>query len=71
MAELTEEMVLNQNYMGCIKGYRRFRIEYGFECSCPEGIIYLPPEIDPDLVENFLNRVIPVYTGCKMWSSDD
>lgn len=53
---LTEEMVLNEGALpGSLKGWRRFRIEYGFECSCPEGLIYLPPGADPDAVEAILN----------------
>ena len=40
----TEEAVLNESIL---PGWRRFRIEYGFECACPEGIIYIKdcPEI--------------------------
>lgn len=67
MAELTEEMILNDSYGGCVKHYRRFRIEYGFECSCHEGVIYLPPEVDPDVVEAFLDTIIPGFKGCKLW----
>ena len=53
---LTEEFILRYDYLpGGMKGWRRYRIEYGFECSCPEGIIYLPPQVDPDEVELLLN----------------
>lgn len=72
MAELTEEAVLNKDWMGCIPTYRRFRIEYGFECGCPEGVIYLPPDVDPDVVERFLDTIIPRYKDCKKyWKHED
>jgi hypothetical protein len=55
---LTEEAILNPKYFDCAyhpnPGWRRFRVEYGFECSCPEGVIYLPPDVDPDDIEAFL-----------------
>jgi len=52
---LVEEFILNDEFLpGGMKGWRRFRIEYGFECSCPEGTIYLPPEVDPDTIEDLL-----------------
>lgn len=54
---LTEEMILNKDFP--LKGWRRFRIEYGFECSCPEGVIYLPPDLDPDIFEDFLDKHLP------------
>lgn len=53
---LTEEMILNYNALPpSLKGWRQYRIEYGFECSCPEGIIWLPPNVDPDEIEKILN----------------
>lgn len=53
---LTEEMVMNPSALPAkLHGWRRFRIEYGFECSCPEGIIYLPPWVNPDDLENLLD----------------
>ena len=53
--ELTEEMILNYDALPpSLAGWRRFRIEYGFECSCPEGLIYLPPNADPDAIEAIL-----------------
>lgn len=55
---LTEEMILNQHWMGKIKGWRRYRIEYGFEDDTPEGTIYLPPDINSDIFENFLKDLI-------------
>lgn len=58
MASFTEEMVLNPKHMGRIEGWRRYRIEYGFEDETPEGIVYLPSHINPDLLENFINRLI-------------
>lgn len=54
---LVEEMVMNPGALPpSLRGWRRFRIEYGFECSCPEGLIYLPPNADPDIVEKALNE---------------
>ncbi len=53
---LTEQMIMNPDYLpGSMPGWRNYRIEYGFECSCPEGIILLPPDMDPDVVEDLLN----------------
>lgn len=51
---LVEEMLMN--YSGLPEymekdGWRRYRIEYGHECSCPEGIIYLPRDVDSEDVE--------------------
>ena len=55
---LVEEMILNDEFLPAgMAGWRRFRIEYGFECSCPEGTIYLPPGVDPDVVETLLNSI--------------
>jgi hypothetical protein len=54
---LVEESILNTDFLpDGMKGWKRYRIEYGFECSCPEGIIYLPPWVDPYLIENIINR---------------
>lgn len=53
--ELTEEVIMNDDLLpGGMEGWRRFRIEYGFECACPEGLIYLPPHVDPDIIEDLL-----------------
>jgi hypothetical protein len=41
-------------YMG-EQYWRRYRLEYGFECKCPEGTIYLPPWVDIWEVTNFIN----------------
>lgn len=55
MIDLTEEAVLNDNYLyPYMKDWRRFRIEYsdpetGF--SNIEGLIYLPN--DPKIIEEF------------------
>lgn len=48
---LTEEMIQNysDDYGGILPGWRRFRIEYGFECSCPEVTIYI--QDGPDIYE--------------------
>lgn len=40
--DATEEIVhYDDEYGGILRGWRRFRIEYGFECACPEGTIYI------------------------------
>ena len=60
--DFTEEIMLNPPVCGYhpvnYSKYRRYRIEYGFECSCPEGIIYLPNHVDPDKVEKYLQSLI-------------
>lgn len=38
--------------------WRRYRIEYSFEGSGPEGIIYLPADINSRAIEAYLNHVI-------------
>lgn len=57
---MVEEMVMRPELLGCeqhpLSGYRMFRIEYGFECGCPEGHILLPPGVDPDVVERVINE---------------
>lgn len=53
---LTEELIMNPDALPPkLRGWRRYRIEYGFQCSCPEGCIYLPPGVDPDDIEDLLN----------------
>jgi hypothetical protein len=50
----TEEFILNPDYYQVCHmppGYRRFRIEYGFECGCPEGVIYTPKDVDFDVLD--------------------
>lgn len=54
----TEEMILNQNFMGKIRGWRRYRIEYGFEDSTPEGTVYLPAHVDADKLEKYITALI-------------
>lgn len=57
---LTEEMIMNYSALPpSLKGWRRYRIEYGFECSCPEETIYLPPWVDADRIEDILNEPHP------------
>jgi hypothetical protein len=54
---LTEEMILNPNALPpSLRGWRRYRIEYGFECSCPEGLIYLPSHVDPEEIEKLFGE---------------
>jgi len=61
---LVEEFILNETalppYMRSAKrhlGWRAYRMEYGFECGCPEGRIWLPPWVDSEKFEAYLNRV--------------
>lgn len=58
---LTEEIVQNQPkcWLSHDQGpYRLFRIEYGFECSCPEGYIWTPITIDPGKLEKALREAL-------------
>jgi hypothetical protein len=64
MISLTEEFILNQDFAKQFPSLRRFRIEYGFECSCPEGTIYLPSDCDPDQVEKCLQSKINFKCQC-------
>lgn len=50
--ETTEEMLMNDIIL---PGWRRFRIEYGYECSCPEGVIYMKD--GPDIYER-LDKIL-------------
>lgn len=57
---LTEEIIQNYDALPpSLKGWRRYRIEYGFECSCPEETIYLPSWVDPARIEDILNEPNP------------
>ncbi len=48
-------MIMNPDSLPpSLREWRCFRIEYGFECSCPEGFIYLPPGLNPDMIETLL-----------------
>jgi hypothetical protein len=54
---LTEEMILNPDALPeHMRHLRRYRIEYGFEDESPEGLIYLPPFVDPDEIEEIICR---------------
>jgi hypothetical protein len=54
---LTEEMILNPKALpNHMRDMRRYRIEYGFECSCPEGVIHLPKNVNPDTIENLFKN---------------
>ncbi len=55
---LVEQGVREDFFPPSMKGWRAYRIEYGFECACPEGIIYLPPGADPDQLEDWINMEI-------------
>jgi len=49
------EQAVRQDFLPpSMQGWRCYRIEYGFECSCPEGIIYLPPLGDTDELEDWI-----------------
>ncbi|MHB8271428.1 hypothetical protein [Bradyrhizobium sp.] len=51
----TGEAILN--YLALppeMDGWRRQRIEYGFECACPETTIYLPADYDDKPLEDLL-----------------
>ena len=54
---LTEEVIMRDDRMCHIKGWRRYRIEYGFECGCPEGAVYLPADADADQLEATLREI--------------
>lgn len=57
----TEEMIMNDDILS---GWRRFRIEYGFECSCPEGVIYIKD--GPDIYDR-LDKILELtdpYVPC-------
>lgn len=60
MISLTEEIMFNPPHCSlhpnATKGWRRYRIEYGFECGCPEGTIYLPPDVDRQEIEDLLEK---------------
>lgn len=60
----TEEAILNDDFVPeYMKGgkWRRYRIEYGFECSCPEGVIYLPARFDSQLARDLLCDLMRIY----------
>jgi hypothetical protein len=58
-------MIFNNDLI--LPGWRRFRIEYGFECSCPEGTIYIK---DGDDIYDRLDKILEligdprVYVEC-------
>ena len=55
---LVEEMIMNPDALPpSLREWRRYRIEYGHECSCPEGLIYLPSHVDADKIEELLNDI--------------
>ena len=57
MISLTEQLIMNENFLPeHMSDMRAYRIEYGFEDSSPEGIIYLPSDINPELIEHILNK---------------
>ena len=56
---LVEEFILNPDYIHEWPGVRRYRLEYGFECSCPEGLLYLPAEVDAQWAEEVLAALWP------------
>jgi hypothetical protein len=59
VALLMVEAILNYAALPpAMYGWRRHRIEYGFECACPETTIYLPPDFDDASLEKFLQPVL-------------
>ena len=58
---LTEQLIMNPKAFDCpshdMLGWRAFRIEYGRYCSCPEGIVYLPPDADFEKLETLLEEL--------------
>ena len=65
---LVEEIVMRPEALPpSLRGWRKYRIEYGFECSCPEGHLFLPPGADPQGIEDELNKHVKDYKeeeGC-------
>lgn len=63
MIFLVEQAVLSPYLLECphhpkaMKGWRCYRIEYDFECLCPDGEIWLPSNVDSGRVEDYLNRL--------------
>ena len=57
---LTEQMVQNPHvcHRHPAEVWRMFRIEYGFECGCPEGTIWTPIGVDPDKLEEALREAL-------------
>lgn len=54
---LVGEIVMRPDLLpASIRRWQRYRIEYGFECSCPEGLIYLPPGTNAMALERYLNK---------------
>ena len=54
-----EEAVLNPSYLpDHMKGWRKYRLEYDFEGNAPEGSLWLPPDMDFELVETALNCLL-------------
>jgi len=58
---LVEQAVMNPPE-GPLCHWRMFRIEYGFECGCPEGTIWLPAHTDPEYIEGVLRAEQEVDT---------
>lgn len=59
MVSLVEEMIMNPDAVpNChgMRGWRHYRVEYGFECGCPEGVIWLPPDVSCHDLEKLLSK---------------
>jgi hypothetical protein len=55
----TGEAILNYAALPAeMYGWQRQRIEYGFECACPETTIYLPPDFDDEPLERLLQPLL-------------
>ncbi len=61
---LVEQAIMNEDFLHELKGWRCYRIEYVHEGSDPEGIIYLPPDINPDAAERVIKALIE---GKQIW----
>ena len=66
MVSVTEKTILDPaalllcgwHYPG-LRGWRQYHIEYGIsECGCPAVTIFLPPNADPQQVEDLLNKIM-------------
>jgi len=57
---LIEQAVLNPKCLPReLRRWRNYRIEYGghAEACLIEGLIWLPPEVEPERIENVLNAL--------------
>lgn len=62
---LVEQAVREDFLPPSMEGWRCYRIEYGHECSCPEGLVFLPPDVDPQRLEDWLEYEKKCYLRGK------